>query len=100
MLGIEEYKDFHGEKVGTHNIANIMLTTKHLFTLYFDVEKLQEDIYLRIDVDYNIDNKTFKFTDNYYDEDSFYLSSEDDVILTDKEKERCKEIMFEYVSQF
>ena len=91
--------DFRGTKIGSHVVECVELLDNETCLLTFGNEKdeTDKDIDLSIQVEYWIDEEIFVFNDCYYDTEGNFLDYENEKYLTDEEKQKCMDIITEYL---
>lgn len=88
---------FHGMRVGNNVVSEVFMLDKD--TCVLDFESVEGNcIDTQTEVEYWLDDDTWHFVNNLYDKNGDYLDWLD-VCLTDEEKEKCKDIIREFLKE-
>ena len=90
-------KDFTYTNVGSHTIASVDMLDKDTCVLTFFEEKVGDNFVVS-QVEYWLDDDEWVFETLEYDIDADFVGNSDKDYLTEEEKQICKDIIKEYLS--
>ena len=96
-----EINDFRRTQVGTHVVDGVEMLDKDTCILYFEEEydKGTKNAGVCTQAEYWLDEDKWVFQDCWYDSEGNFLDSLQTERLTDWEKNKCKEIINEFIKQ-
>ena len=96
-----DINDFRRTKVGNLVVECVEMLDKDTCVLSFKTipDEENENVLDDIQVEYWLDEDSWHFIVSYFDRDTGCYLDTDDAILTEDDKNRCKEIINEYLKQ-
>ena len=91
-------KDYTYTEVDGLVVADLFMLDKDTCNLSFFTKEVDNNNHVTTEVEYWLDDNTWHFIDNLYDEDGMFVNSCDTINLTNRGKEMCKEIITEFLS--
>ena len=96
-----EINDFRGTKVGNLVVECVEMLDDDTCVLSFKTipDEENENVLDDIQVEYWLDEDSWHFIVSYFDRDTGYYLDTDTAVLTEDDKNRCKEIINEYLNR-
>lgn len=89
-------KNYRYTEVGKYVVEDIFMLDNSTCNMTFFAEKVKDGL-KQIEVEYWLDDKSWHFVMNYYDDYEGFVDHEEFKGFTEEEKQKCKDIMAEYI---